>query len=79
MSICQFANLRNLQGFVVFVVNLITKVLRSSYTQSILNIYLIYTQDMIAVFLIKREIIDNLTNQLIGISKKYNFNFYLYC
>ena len=34
---------------------------------------------MIAVFLIKGEIIDNLTNQLIGISKKYNFNFYLYC
>ena len=54
LSICQFVDLRNLQGFVVFVVNLITKVLRSSYTQSILNVYLIYTQDMIAVFLIKR-------------------------
>ena len=54
LPICQFVDLQNLQGSVVFVVNLITKVLRSSYTQSILNVYLIYTQDMIAVFLIKR-------------------------
>ena len=45
--------LHYLQCFTRFVIDLITMVLRSSYTQSVLSVYPIYTEDIIERYLIK--------------------------
>ena len=41
------------QCFTRFVIDLITMILRSSYTQSVLSVYPIYTEDIIERYLIK--------------------------
>ena len=41
------------QCFTRFVIDLITMVLRSSYTQSVFSVYSIYTEDIIERYLIK--------------------------
>ena len=41
------------QCFTRFVIDLITMVLRSSYTQSVFSVYPIYTEDIIERYLIK--------------------------
>ena len=41
------------QCFTRFVIDLITMVLRSSYTQSVFSVYSIYTKDIIERYLIK--------------------------
>ena len=41
------------QCFAHFVIDLITMVLRSSYTQSVFSVYPIYTEDIIERYLIK--------------------------
>ena len=45
--------LHYLQCFTRFVIDLITMILRSSYTQSVLSVYPIYTEDIIERYLIK--------------------------
>ena len=45
--------LHYLQCFTRFVIDLITMILHSSYTQSVLSVYLIYTEDIIERYLIK--------------------------
>ena len=45
--------LHYLQCFTRFVIDLITMVLRSSYTQSVFSVYPIYTEDIIERYLIK--------------------------
>ena len=41
------------QCFTRFVIDLITMILRSSYTQSVFSVYPIYTEDIIERYLIK--------------------------
>ena len=41
------------QCFTCFVIDLITMILRSSYTQSVFSVYPIYTEDIIERYLIK--------------------------
>ena len=41
------------QCFTHFVIDLITMILRSSYTQSVFSVYPIYTEDIIERYLIK--------------------------
>ena len=41
------------QCFTRFVIDLITMILRSSYTQSVFSVYSIYTEDIIERYLIK--------------------------
>ena len=41
------------QCFTRFVIDLITMILRSSYTQSVFSVYAIYTEDIIERYLIK--------------------------